>query len=40
MKPDIWAGMIETLRSQKVITQPLTADDVYTMQFLNVVYPK
>lgn len=40
MKPEIWAGMEQTLRAQGVLTQPLTVDDVYTLQFLEQIYQK
>jgi NitT/TauT family transport system substrate-binding protein len=39
MKPDVWAGMEKTLREQGVLTKTVTITDVYTMQFLNEIYP-
>lgn len=39
MKPDIWAGMEQTFREQKVLTKPVDISQVYTMQFLNESYP-
>ena len=39
MKPEVWAGMEKTLREQGVLTKTVTLTDVYTMQFLNEVYP-
>jgi NitT/TauT family transport system substrate-binding protein len=38
MKPEVWAGMEQTLREQKIITAPLDVSNVYTMQFLEQVY--
>jgi len=37
MRPEIWAGMDQTLRSQGVLTQSLAVGDVYTLQFLKEV---
>jgi len=39
MKPEVWAGMAETLREQDVLTAPLDITQVYTMQFLAEIYP-
>jgi NitT/TauT family transport system substrate-binding protein len=39
MKPEIWSGMEKTLREQGLLAQPLDAAQVYTMQFLNEIYP-
>lgn len=38
MKPDVWAGMEQTLRQQGVLTQPLDVTQVYTVQFLQTIY--
>jgi NitT/TauT family transport system substrate-binding protein len=38
MKPEIWAGMEQTLREQDVLTAPLDATQVYSMQFLEEIY--
>ncbi|MEW5720656.1 MAG: ABC transporter substrate-binding protein [Chloroflexota bacterium] len=38
MKPEVWAGMEETLREQGVLTKTVILPDVYTMQFLNEIY--
>jgi NitT/TauT family transport system substrate-binding protein len=40
MKPEIWAGMEQTLRAQGVLTQPVDVTQVYTMQFLQEIYAK
>jgi NitT/TauT family transport system substrate-binding protein len=40
MKPEIWAGMEQTLREQGVLTAPLDVTQVYTMQFLEETYGK
>jgi NitT/TauT family transport system substrate-binding protein len=40
MKPEIWAGMEETLREQGVLKNSLDLEDVYTMQFLDGIYEK
>lgn len=39
MKPTVWAGMEKTLREQSVLTKTVTISDVYTLQFLNEIYP-
>jgi NitT/TauT family transport system substrate-binding protein len=38
MKPDVWAGMEQTLRAQGVLTRPVNVTEVYTMQFLQEIY--
>jgi hypothetical protein len=38
MKPEVWAGMEQTLREQGVLTGPLDVTQVYTMQFLEEIY--
>lgn len=40
MKPEVWAGMEQTLREQNVLTIPLEVQQVYTMQFLEKIYGK
>lgn len=40
MKPEIWAGMEQTLREQGVLTAPLDVTQVYTLQFLQEIYGK
>ena len=39
MKSEMWAGMEKTLREQGMLTKTVTITDVYTMQFLNEIYP-
>ena len=39
MKSEIWAGMEKTLREQNILTKPLDITQVYTMQFLQEIYP-
>jgi NitT/TauT family transport system substrate-binding protein len=39
MKPEIWAGMEQTLREQGELTAPLDVTQVYTLQFLEEIYP-
>jgi NitT/TauT family transport system substrate-binding protein len=39
MKPEIWSGMEKTLREQGVLTQTLDVTQVYTLQFLQQIYP-
>lgn len=34
MKPEMWAGMEQTLREQNVLTRAVDIEDVYTLQFL------
>jgi NitT/TauT family transport system substrate-binding protein len=38
MRPEIWAGMEQTLSEQGVLTAPLDVTQVYTMQFLEEIY--
>jgi NitT/TauT family transport system substrate-binding protein len=38
MKPEVWAGMEQTLRAQGVVTQSLDITQVYTLQFLQAIY--
>jgi NitT/TauT family transport system substrate-binding protein len=38
MKPEIWAGMEQTLSEQGVLTAPLDVTQVYTTQFLEEIY--
>jgi NitT/TauT family transport system substrate-binding protein len=38
MKPEVWAGMEQTLREQGVLTAPVDVMQVYTMQFLQEIY--
>ncbi len=40
MRPEIWAGMENTMRAQGVLTAPLDVTKMYTMQFLNAIYGK
>jgi NitT/TauT family transport system substrate-binding protein len=40
MKPETWAGMEQTLREQHVLTTTLDIQQVYSMQFLDVIYGK
>jgi len=40
MKPEVWAGMEQTLREQGVITNPLDVEQAYTLQFLEELYNK
>ncbi len=40
MKPEVWAGMEQTLREQGVLTKPMDVTQVYTMQFVKEVYGK
>jgi NitT/TauT family transport system substrate-binding protein len=39
MRPEVWLGMEKTLREQQVLTKTVAITDVYTMQFLNAIYP-
>ena len=39
MKPEIWAGMEQVLREQKVLTEPVDVTQAYTLQFLQEIYP-
>ena len=38
MKPEIWAGMEQTLREQGVLSRPVDVTQVYTFQFLDKIY--
>jgi len=38
MKPEIWAGMEQTLREQGVLTVPVDVTQAYSMQFLEEIY--
>jgi NitT/TauT family transport system substrate-binding protein len=40
MKPEVWAGMEQTLREQGVLKNKLDVAQVYTMQFVNEIYGK
>jgi NitT/TauT family transport system substrate-binding protein len=40
MKPEVWAGMEQTLRQQSVLTSTLDINQVYTLQFLEEIYGK
>lgn len=40
MKPEVWAGMEQTLQEQGVLTNKLDVTQVYTMQFVNEIYGK
>ena len=40
MKPEVWAGMEQTLREQGVLTTTVDLRQVYTMQFLDQIYGK
>ena len=40
MKPEVWAGMEQTLREQNVLVNELDIAQVYTMQFLEKIYKK
>lgn len=40
MKPEIWAGMAETLSAQGALKSPVNVKDVYTMKFLEEIYNK
>jgi hypothetical protein len=40
MKPEVWAGMEQTLREQGVLTNKLDIAQVYTTQFVNEIYGK
>ena len=39
MKPEVWAGMEQLLREQRVLTEPVDVTQVYTLQFLQEIYP-
>ena len=38
MNEDIWAGMIDILSEQNMLTNPVNIEDVYTMDFLYQIY--
>ncbi len=38
MKPEIWAGMLQTMRSQGEVKTPLDIKDVYTIEFVQQIY--
>lgn len=38
MKPEVWAGMEQTLREQGVLTKPMDVTQMYTLQFLEQIY--
>jgi NitT/TauT family transport system substrate-binding protein len=38
MKPEVWAGMEQTLREQGVLTNPVEVEKLYTLQFLEEIY--
>ncbi|MEW6403555.1 MAG: ABC transporter substrate-binding protein [Chloroflexota bacterium] len=38
MKPEVWTGMEQTLREQRVLTDPVEIEQVYTLQFLQEIY--
>ena len=38
MKPEVWAGMEQTLREQKALATPSEISQVYTLQFLQEIY--
>lgn len=38
MKPEVWAGMLKTMREQGEVTSPLDIEDVYTMEFIQQIY--
>ncbi len=40
MKPEAWLGMEKTLRDQGVLTKPVDATQVYTLQFVQEIYKK
>jgi ABC-type nitrate/sulfonate/bicarbonate transport system substrate-binding protein len=40
MKHETWDALVQTLRAQEDLKQPLQVDDVYTMQFLEEMYGK
>jgi NitT/TauT family transport system substrate-binding protein len=39
MKPEVWAGMNQTLQEQGVVTGQLDINQVYTLQFLETIFP-
>ena len=40
MKPEVWAGMKQTLNEQGMLSASLDVEQVYTLQFLNEIYGK
>jgi NitT/TauT family transport system substrate-binding protein len=38
MKPEVWAGMAQTLHDQGLLSEPLKVEDVYTLQFIQEIY--
>jgi NitT/TauT family transport system substrate-binding protein len=40
MKPEVWAGMEETLREQGLLASPLEVESAYTLEFLQEIYGK
>ncbi len=38
MKPEVWSGMLKTMRAQGEITTSLDINDVYTMEFIEKIY--
>lgn len=38
MKPEVWAGMADTLRAQELLAKPLDVEEIYTTQFLQEIY--
>lgn len=38
MKPEVWAGMEQTLREQRQLPNPVKPEDMYTLQFLKEIY--
>ena len=39
MQAEIWQGMLNALLEQEILTLPVNLDDVFTMQFLQEIYP-
>jgi NitT/TauT family transport system substrate-binding protein len=40
MRPEIWEGMHKLLLEQKVISEPVELEEVYTMKFVETIYGK
>jgi NitT/TauT family transport system substrate-binding protein len=38
MKPEVWEGMLQSMRAEGEVTTPLDINNVYTMQFLQQIY--
>jgi hypothetical protein len=38
MRPEVWAGMADTLHDQGVLAQPVPPTTAYTLQFLEDIY--